>query len=91
MTLVKDGANLSTTRLGPVVEKDYGSPYWLIHRADFHAILHKKALEVGVNFLVNCFVTTIDAEAPSVTTKAGRVFEADIIIGADGTLKTTAN
>lgn len=66
------------------MEDAYGYPYWLIHRADFHAILHERAIELGVHFQVNSLVMTVDPSVPAVYLKDGRTLQADVIIGADG-------
>jgi salicylate hydroxylase len=82
--LSKNGNVIGATPLRPAVEEAYGYPYWLIHRADFHKILHERAMEVGVIFQVNSHVTSVDASVPIVILKDGRTLQADVIIGADG-------
>jgi salicylate hydroxylase len=62
----------------------YGNPYWLIHRPDYHRLLHEAALENGCEIRVKSRVTSIDESVPSLTLKSGETLTADIIIGADG-------
>jgi salicylate hydroxylase len=62
----------------------YGTPYWLIHRPDYHRILHEAALESGCEIRVKSRVVAVDESAPSLTLKSGEVLKADIIVGADG-------
>ena len=62
----------------------YGTPYWLIHRPDYHHLLHEAALESGCDIRVNSRVISVDESVPSVTLKYGETLKADLIIGADG-------
>ncbi|KAK9451833.1 uncharacterized protein V1518DRAFT_430735 [Limtongia smithiae] len=89
MVRYKDGTVLGPAVLNPYVEKAYGSPYWLIHRADYHKALHARAKEVGVDILVDQKVSEIDESIPSVTTvdgahSKGTTYAADLVIAADG-------
>ncbi|KAK9461682.1 3-hydroxybenzoate 6-hydroxylase-like protein [Lipomyces oligophaga] len=89
MVSYRDGEILGPAPLNPYVEKAYGSPYWVIHRADYHSILHSRAKEVGVNILVDQRVISIDESIPSVTTAAGKyssgnTYRTDLVIAADG-------
>ena len=56
----------------------------VIHRADYQDVLLDKALELGVDLATGADVLSVDTEAPSVTVRDGRVFEGDVVIGADG-------
>jgi salicylate hydroxylase len=64
------------------------SSHFNIHRAPFQRVLAEAAAEAGVKILVNARVVSIDdsGKSPIAITKDGRIFEADLIIGADGTL-----
>ncbi|KAK9449631.1 3-hydroxybenzoate 6-hydroxylase-like protein [Limtongia smithiae] len=79
-----DGQVLGTTPLNPYLTQRYGSPYWFIHRADYHRILHDAAVENGVDIHINSRVVSVDETAPSATLATGEVFEADLVITADG-------
>ncbi len=43
-----DGKVLNSQPMLPYAEETYGSPYWHIHRADYHRNLVEKAKEVGI-------------------------------------------
>jgi flavin-dependent dehydrogenase len=62
----------------------YGTPYWLIHRPDYHHLLHQAALENGCEVRVKSRVKSVDESVPSITLASGETLNADIIIGADG-------
>lgn len=71
------------TLFGEAFVKAYGSPYYHIHRADFHRMLYV-AVEPHCNIRVNCRVVSVDPSKPSVTLASGEVVSADVLIGADG-------
>jgi salicylate hydroxylase len=71
------------TPFGETFVKAYGSPYYHIHRADFHRMLYV-AVEPHCNIRVNCRVVAVDPSKPSVTLASGEVVSADVLIGADG-------
>ncbi|KAG2145670.1 hypothetical protein BD769DRAFT_1660761 [Suillus cothurnatus] len=74
------------TPFGETFVKAYGSPYYHIHRADFHRMLYV-AVEPHCNIRVNCRVVAVDPSKPSVTLASGEVVSADVLIGADWTQK----
>ncbi|KAK9379274.1 uncharacterized protein V2V93DRAFT_373441 [Kockiozyma suomiensis] len=84
------GEILGPAELNPYVEIVYGSPYWVVHRADYHKILHARAQEVGVKILVDSRVISVDETVPSVTTCDGvygakaTTYTADLVVAADG-------
>lgn len=78
------GEVLGKTPLHPYLSDTYGSPYWLIHRADYQRLLYDAALEHGAQVELSARVAQVDEEKPSVTTVQGREYEADVVIGADG-------
>lgn len=67
------------------MERDYGSPYYHIHRADFHRLLLDLA-EPVTKLRLNSTVVSIDPSSPkpSLTLSTGEVLSADLIVGADG-------
>ncbi|KAG1796649.1 uncharacterized protein HD556DRAFT_1359125 [Suillus plorans] len=76
------------TPLGDVIDKEYGSPFYLLHRADFHRMLYEAA-EPYCNIRVNSRVVSVDPSKPSATLASGEVVSADLIIGADGVKSVT--
>jgi salicylate hydroxylase len=68
------------------IEENHGAPYYLVHRADLHAGLLEAAEKAGVKIYTNQRVVEYDFDAPSATTLDGKVWKADLVIGADGKL-----
>ena len=81
------GELVGWTKWGDVMDNDFGSPYYHIHRADFHQLLLDLALPVS-NLRLSSTVVAVDATSkpnrPSVTLSTGERLDADLIIGADG-------
>ncbi|KAK1600335.1 uncharacterized protein LY79DRAFT_585825 [Colletotrichum navitas] len=63
---------------------EYGNPWMVIHRADFHAVLWQTCKELGVDLCLGMSVEGIDFENNIVRLKDGEDIRSDIIIGADG-------
>ncbi|KAL2788798.1 hypothetical protein BJX66DRAFT_352518 [Aspergillus keveii] len=59
--------------------------YYLVHRADLHGALKARALKTA-EIHTGCNIIDIDisADRPAVTLDDGRVFEGDLLVGADG-------
>lgn len=69
---------------GASTAAQYGAGYYHIHRADLHAVL-VDAFEAAAPGRLHLSSGAASVEAAGVvTTESGAVFEADIIIGADG-------
>ncbi|KAI5919535.1 hypothetical protein F4810DRAFT_687246 [Camillea tinctor] len=79
-----NGNIIGLTKLLPEFEENFASPYRVVHRADFHSALHKRAIELGVKLLLNRRVVEYDPESPLVTLKDGTYMSADLIVAADG-------
>ena len=79
------GELVGFTKWGEVMERDYGAPYYHIHRANFHKLLFD-LVAPHVTLLLDSTVVGCDPDpvAPSVTLKSGKVLKADLIVGADG-------
>jgi len=76
---------IGTTEWGKVMERDYGAPYYHMHRADLHKLLYN-LVAPHVTILLGSAVVGCDPAqvSPSVTLKSGEVIKADLIVGADG-------
>ncbi len=72
------------TKLVPDFRDNFQAPYYVVHRAHFHAALHERALELGIEVRVNSKVVDYDLEAPSVGLENGQVLSADLVVAADG-------
>lgn len=83
-----DGSTITNFPFDDIVEK-HGAPYYLVHRADLHAALLEAAEKSGVKIYKSQRVTAYDFDEPSATTQDGKVWKADLVIGADG-IKSTA-
>ncbi|RKL31235.1 hypothetical protein BFJ72_g11252 [Fusarium proliferatum] len=79
-----NGDPIAYTRLSPDFEDRYGAPYFVIHRADFHRALCRRAEDLGVKIVTDSRVTDYDESIPSATTFDGREYRADLVIAADG-------
>lgn len=70
------------------VEKEYGAPFYDLHRVDLHKALYARAVELGAEVHVDSHVTDVQYEAETnsalVTTRNGNEWQADLVIGADG-------
>ena len=79
------GETIGLTKWGDVMERDYGAPYYHIHRADFHKLLYDLVVP-HVTILLDSLVVGCDPGpvSPSVTLKSGKVVRGDLIVGADG-------
>ncbi|MBV9189370.1 MAG: FAD-dependent monooxygenase [Betaproteobacteria bacterium] len=68
-------------------ERNHGAPYYHLHRADFHQILHDKVRSLDPNCItLNARVTGFSENGRGATLKLadGTTASGDIIIGADG-------
>ncbi|KAH8585388.1 hypothetical protein B0O99DRAFT_637840 [Bisporella sp. PMI_857] len=75
------------------VEDRYGAPSGFIHRADLHRALWDLAIStdgtgVPVKIVEGVKAASFDADATSVSTIAGQVYTADLVIAADGVRST---
>ncbi|KAF8581960.1 FAD/NAD(P)-binding domain-containing protein [Ramaria rubella] len=71
------------------MRRDYGSPYYHIHRADFHRLLFDLVADTqDVTLRLNSTVNHLDPKGkdgrPNVRLSNGEVVHGDLIIGADG-------
>lgn len=62
----------------------YGGPYIVIHRADFHRILHQHAVKAGVEIELRSRVVEYDFDGGGIVIADGRRLQADLVIAMDG-------
>ncbi|OJJ57935.1 hypothetical protein ASPSYDRAFT_152819 [Aspergillus sydowii CBS 593.65] len=79
-----EGALKYSQEFGPV-RQSWQAEYYLIHRADLHTALKQQAQKVAV-IHTGCRIVSVgvSSDNPSVVLDDGRVFAADLLIGADG-------
>jgi salicylate hydroxylase len=79
-----DGTIISLAKLNPESEERFGSPYYVVHRAHLHDVLHQKARELQIPIVLNQKAETLDVENGIVMFVGGMVVTADLIVAADG-------
>ncbi|KAJ5502150.1 hypothetical protein N7463_005024 [Penicillium fimorum] len=80
----QSGGVIGLTKLIPNFREQFGAPYYVIHRANFHSALHKRALDLGVTVKVASRVVGYNVEGPSIVLENGETDSADLIVAADG-------
>ncbi|KAI2629538.1 FAD/NAD(P)-binding domain-containing protein [Hypoxylon sp. NC1633] len=65
-------------------QAEYGAPFVQLHRVDFQTALYTRAKELGVKFRFGFRVTRVDFETGEITSQAGEMARADLIVAADG-------
>lgn len=80
----QSGNVIGLTRLIPNFREQFGAPYYVIHRANFHSALHERALDLGVIVKVASRVVEYNIEGPSIVLGNGETVSADLIVAADG-------
>ncbi|KAJ5893406.1 hypothetical protein N7495_005097, partial [Penicillium taxi] len=87
----KDGNLLRTMPFGENITDEFGAPWIIIHRVDYHRILLDEALRLCASLQLGAEATHVSIEEPSVTLADGRMVSGDVIIGADGQMSTIRN
>lgn len=78
-----DGSPLHTF-FSKTSDINYGDPWMVMHRADYHAVLWQTCQSLGVDLCLDMEVESIDFEKNVVYLEDGDDIGGDIIIGADG-------
>ncbi|KAF7125594.1 hypothetical protein CNMCM5793_001833 [Aspergillus hiratsukae] len=79
----KDGTIITSMPCGETVVKEYGAPWIVIHRADYHQILLDKARGLGVEIRLGALVEKVLVDETAVIV-GNETISGDVIIGADG-------
>ncbi|RDW94229.1 uncharacterized protein DSM5745_01551 [Aspergillus mulundensis] len=79
-----DGRILRSMPFGEDVVEEFGVPWVIIHRQDFHQVLLDEAGRLGVEIRLNAEVTDVVFDAPEVILASGERVAGDVIVGADG-------
>ncbi|KAJ7352158.1 hypothetical protein DFH08DRAFT_693715 [Mycena albidolilacea] len=77
------GHRVGWTKWGETMDRDYGAPYYHVHRADLLDMLFKLSSPYMTLFLKSR-VVSLDPDLCQVTLESGQKFRADVILGADG-------
>ncbi|KAL4937814.1 hypothetical protein BDV06DRAFT_215602 [Aspergillus oleicola] len=80
----EDGRILKSMPFGEDIVEEYGVPWVIIHREDFHRILRDEATRLGAEIRLGAEVTDIVFEGPEVILAGGERVAGDVIIAADG-------
>ena len=67
------------------------SAYRHIHRADLHRGLLECATALGIVLHLNSRVVEVDPYGPSLVTKEGKRYTADLVVASDGELTMQAH
>jgi salicylate hydroxylase len=80
----RDGRELLDIPFGNV-KKEYGAPYYFLHRADLLNLLLKTAKEKkGITVKTGAKVVDFGFETPKVKTEDGTWYAGDLVVAADG-------
>lgn len=80
----QDGKQLSQQNLVPTTQQQYQLDYLHVHRADYHAALVKRAVEVGVAVQLDSRVVEVDFDHTTVKCANGKEYRGDVVVGYDG-------
>jgi 2-polyprenyl-6-methoxyphenol hydroxylase-like FAD-dependent oxidoreductase len=83
-TCDRRGRRLALRDYGPLYETGKLARGALVHRAHLHDVLFGGVPEGVVHFSSSVKKISLSAEKARVTTESGQVFEADVLVGADG-------
>lgn len=67
-----------------IPEWNSGGSYLMVHRADYHAILLAKAIELGIDVRKNSKVDEYHWDIPALRLHTGEEIQGDLIVAADG-------
>lgn len=75
---------IGLTKLISEFRNTFGAPYYVVHRAHFHAALYQRALDLGVTVKLASRVDRYDPHSPKIFFGNGDEATADLIVAADG-------
>ena len=76
---------IGLTQLIPNFRDTFRAPYYVIHRANFHTALYRRALDLGVTVKLAARITGYDVARTGIILENGASVEADLVVAADGT------
>ncbi len=82
----KSGAVIAENPLGEIAEREFGSPYYHIHRGDLLRVLVEACeAKPEISLATNARIETFNQDTDGVTgTVNGQAFAGDLLLGADG-------
>jgi salicylate hydroxylase len=83
----QSGRVLQRLELGATAEERYGSPYWVIHRADLqHVMAEAIANEPACELMLGTHLKSFESNSQdvAVTVNSGKVHRGSVLVGADG-------
>ena len=86
MRRAADSQIIQYTELVPKTAREFGFPWWVVHRAHLHAGLAEGARRHGVEIHIDSRVKDIEYESNpvKVRTEKGDQYEFDLLVGSDG-------
>ncbi|KAI1178248.1 hypothetical protein F4777DRAFT_595297 [Nemania sp. FL0916] len=78
------GKVIARPQTGTAVEETFEAPHLAVRRADLIRVLFDAATSQGVEVELDSAVAAIDFSKPLLRMASGAVYEADLILGADG-------
>lgn len=83
---VRDHRDGSVIGEVPISELDrrYGAPYIVVHRAVLHNILHRHAVRAGAQVRLGSRVAQYHFDAGGIELQSGDRLDADLVVAADG-------
>jgi salicylate hydroxylase len=79
-----DGRILSREQLGPAMERDFGAPYYHVHRADLLRIISDAIPQRSLHMGRRCVGLVQHDDRVELAFEGGAVVESDVVVGADG-------
>ncbi|KAJ5324216.1 hypothetical protein N7476_002816 [Penicillium atrosanguineum] len=80
----ESGRVIGLTQLIPNFRETYRAPYYVIHRANFHTALYRRAVDLGVTVKLAARVTEYDVARTGILLESGDSVQADLVVAADG-------
>lgn len=79
----QNGKVIGHTRLALDFRQQFGTPYWVVHRAPFHQAMHALAIDLGVTVKLASMVISYNVETPSITFVDASIVSVDLVVAAN--------
>lgn len=84
----QNGKVIGNTRLIPDFVDGFKAPYYVIHRADLLSVLHRKALDEGIEINLGHRVSGYHPGEGEIILEDGTTHGADLVVAADGKINS---